>query len=505
MRRSLLRICALLPICLGSLLGCNSGISEKEPTINIYCSNDVHGQIEEMDDRMDIVNYGTFMKNKGKEKNTLLIDSGDSWQGSIHSNHNHGAMINDIMCEAHFSARTIGNHDFDWGVEYLKANTAREYNGYRVPVLAANVYNYNFDTKEVGNIQQSDIGQKTVTYKLNNGLKVGIVGTIGENQITSITSIYTKDLTFVDHVEVIKEEAQKLKKEGCQVVIASVHAGQEEVYGWGLSKYVDLFLCAHTHRLETKTENGVYFAQFGAYGENIGNVKLTYSRSEKKVIKTEIKTLDKKTVKREVGSQYDPEIFSIYNRYSSACKAESSVLVANNVVGSFPKGNEAVNLMCKAIMDETKKQGYDDVILSYCNTGRNNLPNYTWTYADLYLTFPFDNEIFITEIKGRDISREILPYNNVCYSDTFDGCYESDKYYKIACIDYLLYHTNTSRNYDYFPTFNESSVAKLDKNYREILRDWLIDNGYNQGKELNRDDYSSYNQLFNKGYLTEIY
>ena len=35
----------------------------------------------------------------------------------------------------------------EWGVDYLKANTARSYNGYCVPTLAANIYDYNFETK----------------------------------------------------------------------------------------------------------------------------------------------------------------------------------------------------------------------------------------------------------------------------------------------------------------------------------------------------------------------
>ena len=494
----------ILPICLPFLFGCNSSKQNSDTnnlTIDIYASNDIHGQIEENGDRMDIVTYGTFMKNKGQEKNTLLLDQGDTWQGSIYSNYNHGAFINDIMCEAKFSARTVGNHDFDWGVEYLIENTKRSYNDYTVPVLAANVYNYDFSSKEVGNIQQSDIGQKTITYTLDNGLKVGIVGVIGENQITSITSSYVKDLAFINHVNVIKEEATNLRNDGCDVVVASIHSGKDDVMNYGLSDYVDLVLCGHTHRLEVGVENGVYFAQFACYGEYIGHICLTYNQKEKKVVNTKIESLNKNKVSSIVNGNYDPNILSIYNRYVNECREQASQIVANNVNYYFPRGGEAVNLMCTAILDQTLKEGYDDVILSFCNTGRNNLPSYSWTYADLYSTFPFDNEVYIAEIKGTDITREIKRYSNICLNNNFDGHYQNDKRYKIACIDHLIYHTNSSRNFDYFPSFNGQPIGKLTKNYREILRDYLIDNGYSEGKLLDVNDYDSSLPQFSKGSL----
>ena len=181
---------SILPICIIAVSGCNKKpTTGGELTIDIYATNDIHGQVEGEGSSIDLLTFGTFMKNMGKKDNTLLLDQGDTWQGSIYSNYNHGALINDVMCEARYSARTVGNHDFDWGVDYITANTKREYNGYTIPVLAANVYDYDFDSKTVGTTQQSDIGQKSVTYTLKNGLKVGIVGTIGQDQITSISSM----------------------------------------------------------------------------------------------------------------------------------------------------------------------------------------------------------------------------------------------------------------------------------------------------------------------------
>ena len=473
-------------------------------TLDIYASNDIHGQIEEESGRMDIATYGTYMKTKGEEENTLLLDQGDSWQGSIYSNYNYGQLVNDVMSVARVDARTIGNHDFDWGVEHLKSNTAREYDNYRVPVLAANIYDYNFDTKTEGNIHQSDFGQKTVTYTLENGLKVGIVGVIGKDQITSITSSYIQDITFIDHVEVIKQEATRLRNDGCHIVIASIHADQEDVINEGLGNYVDLVLCGHSHQYETYKEGNLYYAQFGAYGSYIGHVQLSFDVASMKVSKTEIEGLNASYIEDEVNGQYDTNILSVVNRYKQQCMAEASTKVASSVSGSFSRGSYAANLMANAMLDGAIQAGYSDVILSYVNTARHDLPNYYWTYSDLYEAFPFDNIVYIAEIKGSEIADQIANYNNVCISDSFDGRFERNQTYKIAVIDYLLYHTNSRRYYDYFPSFNGNVISQLGMNYRLLLRKWLKDNGYTDGKELNRSDYSNYQSKFDKSRLTQI-
>lgn len=471
-------------------------------TVDIYATNDIHGQIESDGNRMSIAYLGSYMKNKSKDDNTLLLDQGDSWQGSIYSNHNRGALVNDVMTAAHYDARTVGNHDFDWGVEPLIANTARAYNGYTIPVLAANVYDYNFSTKTEGTNFQSDIGQKTVTYTLENGLKVGIVGIIGQDQITSITSSYVQNICFKNHIPVIKEEATKLRNEGCDIVILSAHTGQEDLAGNGLDNYVDLALCGHTHRFETDNEGDLYYAQFGAYNERIGHITLTYDLSTRSVSSTTINAISKSQVENSVIAP-DSEISSIVNSYNDECREEAEVLLANNV-DSFSQSAEAANLMCKAMMDRCITEGYNNVVLAYCNTARKALPYGMWKYSDIYTSFPFDNIVYIVTVKGSDILNEVRSYNNVCYNSTFNCQVDPNGNYQIACLDYLLFHTNNSRYYNYFYSFNGTTDGQLSVNYRLILREWLISNGYNSGKALSSSNYSSYNDSFNRSRLTEI-
>ena len=462
-------------------------------TVNIVAFNDFHGAIFENRNEMGLAKLGSYLKEQSENENTLTISQGDDWQGSIYSNHNRGRLVNDVYAYSHLSARTVGNHDFDWGVDPLIANTSRGYDGYVTPVLGANIYDYDFTTKTMGNIQQIDIAQPTVTYTLENGLKVGIVGVIGYNQITSITSSYTEEICFKDHVDTIIEQAINLKEEqGCQIVIASAHCGQEDLVGTGLENFVDLVLCGHTHRNENTVDEGLHYYQFGAYGECIGNITLKYNDVTKKARFDSIENITAYNVNSKITG-IDPTIQSLIDEYEAQCNAEASEVLITNVNGTFYKDSNAANMMAKAIYERAVSEGHDDILLSYCNTARRHLNPSTWTYANIYEAFPFDNVVYIHSVKGRDILNEIPNYNNVYINPSYTGSIyiNPDSYYKIAIIDYLLYHNNSRRYYDYFPSFNGHPQAELSVNYRLILRDWI-----KKQTSLNYYDYSNNNAVF---------
>ena len=477
-------------------------------TLTVYSSNDFHGKIQENGDEVGLAKYATFFKNKSAQENTLLIDSGDSWQGSAYSNLNYGNLVNDVMIEAGWDVRTVGNHDFDWGVDALKANTARQYKGKTLTTLAANIYDYNFDTKQFGDTQQSEIGDKTATFILENGLKVGVVGVIGYSQITSINSLYTHDIGFKNHINTIKEEATNLRNTGCNIVIASCHTGEEEIKGYGLEDYVDLVLCAHTHRYEVSTENGLTFAQFSSNGRMAGEITLSFDTGLNSVVHTNVNSYYSSDIKDAVTS-IDSTINSLINASITTSDAIASEVVANNVTGDFTRGYTLEPLMTQAVYDTAIAEGYTDIICSYVNDARCNYVTPTdgkLTYADIYEAFPFDNTVYIIEITGREVMNELNKYNYACFSQDFlDGgkLIETGKKYKIACLDYLAFHTDDSRYYNYFDDNNGNYLGTLTDNYRIILKNWLADKGYNSGTELNPYNFNrNYYKYSNIGQIS---
>ena len=248
-------------------------------------------------------------------------------------------------------------------------------------------------------------------------------------------------------------------------------------------------LCGHSHRREETIENGLLFAQYGCYNQYVGHIELDYNFETRSVTYTKKEAITGYTINNEIQN-IDDGIDSIINKYNSECEKAANEVVANNVNGSFASNEQLPNLMCKAIYEKAIDEGYD-ITLAYCNNARADLNYSTWTYANLYQAFPFDNEIYIIEASYNEMVNEIGKYNYIYRSPQFDGTLTPSKKYLVACLDYLMFHTNSSRYYDYFSDNNGKYVGVLEDNYRIILKDWLIEKGYVNGKQLNSGDYSS--------------
>ena len=401
------------------------------------------------------------------------------------------------MNYVHYDARCIGNHDFDWGLDYIKSNNARSYSGYTVPALAGNIYDFNFDTKQDGSVQQSDIGAKSTILTVNGDIKVGILGGIGASQIVDISSNFTMDLAFKDEIEFIKNEATHLRNdENCDLVIASIHTGQADLVDNGLENYVDLVLCGHTHRQEYTVDNGLLYVQSYANTQSFGHTTLTYDFDKAEVVKKKVEFISGRDLRNSVT--IDSTIQGILNAYNQQTSAVAQKVVANNVVGEFGRENEGPNVMCKAILDCLKKDGYE-VDVTYVNKTRSVLPSSSWTMADLYEAFPFDNQILIMEISGREFMNEIVKYNWICKNANFtETQIDPDGTYKIGTIDFLCYHTGEDRNYDYFPEHGGQYTLDYGANYRDTLARWLRLELLDKGRELNASNYDSSLSMFDK-------
>ena len=493
-------------------------LSLNSQTIRIMATNDIHGQIYEEYQgdygysslsRCGIDKYMTFLKNKKDEGNTLVLDQGDTWQGSVYSNYNHGGLITDLMNYVQFDARTVGNHDFDWGIDAVVNNASKSYNDYTTPTLAANIYDYNFNTKVEGDNQQSQIGVPSVTYTFGE-VKVGVIGTIGSSQITTICTNNVKNICFKDHISIIKSEAQKLRDtEDCDIVILSHHGGQEDLLGNNLDQYIDLALCAHSHKFETTKENNLLYIQGASYNQYIWEVNLNYNTLTNELgdgIDTYYSAAQIDSLVKD--SAVDSTIAELVSTNHETCLSQIDIdeVVANNVGGTFSSSNSAANLMAEAIYEAAAAEGYT-IYCSYVNNARHNLGSGEWTYADVFAAFPFDNDVYIMDVTAEEMINEVGAYNYVrknmeIWPDSFDISNKQTKY-RIAIIDYLGVHTNERRNYDYFPDCNGEVVATLNQKYRPILINYLKSHHFNDGARLYAGNYYSNLEQYNRsGYFT---
>ena len=489
----------------------NSSIQENNPVIedkfvDLYAINDFHGSVNENGNERGILKVGTYLKQKRKQDNTLVLSSGDMWQGSIESNYNRGELLTYVMNNVGFDCFTLGNHEFDWGGKYIEKNRnlKDEKTQYQTPFLAANIYNYDPITKNVL-LHADNLGDQYTIRELENGLKVGIIGVIGENQLTSITSQYVDNYTFIDTTTVIKNLSDELKKDKkCDIVIVDAHASSSQmsseityVSSVTNKRYVDAVFCAHSHKYEDKIINNVPFIQAGSNGYSASYVRLKYGVDG--VISCETRTNDLKEELYDV-SQYDSEIQDLVNKYNEASSATADEVLGSidGYLGASCSGNYTIpNLVVTALADYAIINKLD-VDLTMCNQARAPLNNGNITYRDLFKSLPFDNVIYILECDGKDILYE-AKYNSL-YRISNDAIVSGTKY-KIAVLDYLAFHKNTDRELDYFPTGkvvgHYEKIGEEIYNYRDITADYI-----RSKKTLNQADYSNSNSRLNRNNLS---
>lgn len=169
----------------------------------------------------------------------LLFDSGDFSQGSPYYSLFKGDVEVGLMNEMKYDAATIGNHEFDFGID----NMVRLFKMAKFPIVCAN---YDFTGTELAGI----VKPYTIIYR--KGVKIGVFGLCPELKGLVSTANYGC-IKYEDPIAKGKEMAEFLKKkEKCDVIICLSHLGwdidgiddTEMVPG---TRYIDLVLGGHSH------------------------------------------------------------------------------------------------------------------------------------------------------------------------------------------------------------------------------------------------------------------
>ncbi len=292
-RRKFLQQAALAT---GAILTSNSLLAEMQAdaaanSLTILHTNDVHSRIDPfpMDGgrnqglggvaaRTDLIK-----KIRSQEKNVLLLDSGDIFQGTPYFNLYKGEPEMKAMSLMGYDAGTMGNHDFDAGLE----NFATQLQHGKFPILLCN-----YDM--VGTPMEG----KYKPYKIfkKGKLKIGVTGVGIELKGLVPESLYG-NTKYLDPVQNANTMASKLKKEeGCDMVICLSHLGYKykenklsDIEFAKQSEHIDLILGAHTHTFmdvpETYTNklgSSVLINQVGFAGIILGRLDFTFGKTDKK-------------------------------------------------------------------------------------------------------------------------------------------------------------------------------------------------------------------------------
>ena len=255
--------------------------------VTILHTNDMHSRIEPFSSGK-FKGFGGMAQRSSiieeirkKEKNVLLFDAGDIFQGTPYFNYYGGEIEFKLMSEMKYDAATLGNHDFDNGLDGLKKQLKHA----SFPFLTSN---YDF--------KKTILRNKFKSYKVfeKQGVKIGAFG-LGIELDGLVPKELYKETKYIDPILVANKVSDKLKnKLKCDLVVCLSHLGLEyqsnkvsDIMVAKNTKNIDLIIGGHTHTflekpiITTNLENKkVIINQVGWGGINIGKIDFIFKQNK---------------------------------------------------------------------------------------------------------------------------------------------------------------------------------------------------------------------------------
>ncbi len=251
--------------------------------ITILHTNDVHSRVEPFP--MNDPKYpglggaarraAIIQKIRSEEKNVLLLDAGDIFQGTPYFNIYKGEIDFKLMSLMQYDVATIGNHDFDNGIDGLNDMLPHA----KFPFVNAN---YDFtNTVLNGKIKEHHI-------IIKDGIKIGIFG-LGVELDGLVDKKMYKETIYNNPVPIANRIATHLKDvENCHLVICLSHLGYEyntyqisDIILAKKTKNIDLIIGGHTHtfldkptKIKNLSGNETIINQVGWAGINLGKINI---------------------------------------------------------------------------------------------------------------------------------------------------------------------------------------------------------------------------------------
>lgn len=292
-----------LALSTGSLLVADNLLAEtllppKSKKLVILHTNDTHSNIDSFPSNHlkfpgmgGVANRFTLIqKIRLENEHVLLLDSGDIFQGTPYFNTFNGELEMKLMSKLGYDAATMGNHDFDIGLEGFK-NAKKHAN---FPFVCSN---YNFSKTVLAN--------ETKLYHIfkKGGIKIGVFG-IGVELNGLVPKDKYGETLYKDPIETANSMAQLLTDLGCKVIICLSHLGYDyedkaRISDLVLAKKtanIHLILGGHTHTfldkptvLNNANNQQVLINQVGWAGVNIGRIDIDIDKGILKSSTLEVK------------------------------------------------------------------------------------------------------------------------------------------------------------------------------------------------------------------------
>ncbi len=368
-------------------------ISKEGKTIILH-TNDTHGRVVGSDQSVGISALKALKdRYKAQGMNVVLLDAGDTFHGTAFATLDKGKSVLDLMTMVGYDAMTPGNHDFNYGSDYLTELSFQT----PMPILSTNILKKGTDKKLLDGyavIQRENI-------------KIGVFGLSTPETAYKTNPANVETVTFYDPYAAAAEAVSVLKAAEVDYIIALCHLGINNSSTYtseGVAQAVagiDMIVDGHSHTLleHGKRVGNTLIVSAGEYMESIGVVTLDHAT---------------RSATAEVIRAGDPLLAGLSDPAVDAKIQEIEVSqqqVLSEVLGSTPvdlNGERADvrtretnlgNLLADALCAETGAP------IALVNGGgiRDSIPAGDITKGDILTVLPFGNYIVTKKVNGSNL------------------------------------------------------------------------------------------------------
>ena len=403
--------------------------------IRLLQTSDVHGYIYPRSyatlqpENIGIAKISSLIK-EYRTNNTVVIDTGDTIQGSpltyyFSKNEIGKHPMVDVMNHINYDFVTIGNHEFNYGREYL--------DGYLTNV-SATILN--------SNILKDGVPLYGVPYsiKVIDGVKIGFVGVTTHYIPNWEQPSVIEDLEFRDAFEALQETVNNVRP-NVDLLVVSYHGGFERDLETGLLNVddtgenqgykmiseidgIDIFLSGHQHRTLASKLNNTYYVQPSFNGTGLGMIDIEFDLDSNTFEVPFIEVLDT------VGAVVDQEILSLVQDIEDKANTfldipvgttSMDLLIVDQMDARINK-HPIISLINQVQMEFTGAQ------VSLCSLG-NNVSGFNKkiTIRDLISTYIYPNVLVVKEVTGKALLQGlektaeffVLKDNKIVVNDAF--------------------------------------------------------------------------------------
>ncbi|WP_427340362.1 5'-nucleotidase C-terminal domain-containing protein [Caloranaerobacter sp. DY30410] len=425
--------------------------------IDILTSNDFHGKLEGGYEAgaAKFAAYMQYYKNMNPE-GTVILNAGDAFQGTPMSNLLRGKPVVEMMNMIGFDAMTIGNHEFDWGIEAI-LDTLKNAN---FDLVVANIYE---NGKPVD-------WAKPYTIIEKNGVKIGIIGLATPETAITAHADYVGSYEFKDPVEICNKLIPEVKQQGAEIIILLGHlpATQDketkEITGElaDLAKGVtgaDAAIGGHSHSQVAGIINGIPVIQAYKHGRMIGHITLYYDTKAKKVVGNNIELIEVR--KGNLNIEPDAKVQAMVDKYNEELKPIFGEVIGKtetDIVRDYNNESAMGNWITDVMREKAGVQ------IAFTNAGgiRTDLTAGDITVGDIFEVMPFDNTIVTGEMTGAQIKaileQSVTLYKGMLQISGMKFTYDSTKPEGERVIDIYL---------------EDGTPIEMDKTYTVATNDFL--------------------------------